>query len=169
LSWDYQTQTATLTITNWGNADAIIGTVGLTNLPEGYEWDVDGSTLNGWQPAPPNNLGGDGIIDEVAQVSAPNPRVKNGIEVGESLTFVFQFTGLDQSEMEGVGVGFHALGNGDCSTKVNFNSSGQITNDDGVYTAGCASTVPEPATMGLVTTGLLGLGGAGFLRRRKKV
>src|SRR6188472_3245200 len=63
LTWDAATQKATLTITNLGNADAVFASVGLTNLPQDYVWNVAGSELNGWTQSPPNNLGGDGIID----------------------------------------------------------------------------------------------------------
>ena len=170
LTWDAATQKATLTVTNLGDADAVFASVGLTNLPEDYVWNVAGSTLNGWTPAPPNNLGGDGILDEVAQLNAENPSPKKGILVGQSLTFVFDFTGLTSEQIAQVGAGIHAIsGPTGCSTKINFDASGNITNSPGSYTSCGASTVPEPATIGLVTTGLLGLSGAGFLRRRKKV
>ena len=53
LTWDAATQKATLTITNLGNADAVFASVGLTNLPQDYVWNVAGSTLNGWTPSPP--------------------------------------------------------------------------------------------------------------------
>ena len=167
LTWDAATQRATLTITNLGDADAVFASIGLTNLPENYVWDVGGSTLNGWTPAPPNNLGGDGILDEVAQLNAPNPSPKKGILVGESLTFVFDFSGLTAEQIAQVGAGIHAISGPNCSTKINFDASGNITNSPSSYTSCGTSTVPEPATIGLVTTGLLGLGGAGFLRRRK--
>jgi len=171
LTWDAATQKATLTITNLGNADAVFKAVGLTNLPAGYQWDIATSTLNGWGTPPPNDLGGDGIPGAVAQVNAPKDNVTHdkGIDVGESLTFVFDFHGLTTQQIAQVGVVVHAIsGPAGCSTKVAFNSSGAITNSPTGGYSGCgASTVPEPATIGLVTTGLVGLGGAGFLRRRK--
>ncbi|MFL5521495.1 MAG: PEP-CTERM sorting domain-containing protein, partial [Gemmatimonadales bacterium] len=86
------------------------------------------------------------------------------------LQAVFSFgVPIDQN---GVGVAIHSQsGPNGCSTKLAFNSSGGVVNNVGEagYSSCSASTVPEPATIGLVTTGLLGLGGAGFLRRRKKV
>jgi len=169
LTWDAATQKATMTITNLGNADAVFMAVGLTNLPAGYQWDIATSTLNGWSPPPPNDLSGDGIPGAVAAVNAPNVKGDKGLDVGESLTFVFDFHGLTTQQIAQVGVGIHAgSGPAGCSTKVNFNSSGAITTSPtGGYTGCGTSTVPEPATIGLVTTGLVGLGGAGFLRRRK--
>jgi hypothetical protein len=170
LSWNASTQQATLTVTNLGDADAVFASIGLSNLPEGFNWENKTTGEWGtWTPAPPNNLSGDGIEPAVAQLNAPNPSSKKGVLVDQSITFVFDFTGLTSSQIAAVGVGIHAIsGPTGCSTKISFNSSGQITNSPSSYTGCGASTVPEPATIGLITTGLLGMGGAGFLRRRKK-
>ena len=169
LTWNTSTQTATVTITNLGDADAVFASIGLTNLPEGFNWNLAGSTTNGWTQAPPNNLTGDGIEPAVAQLNAPNPSPKKGILVDQSLTFVFDFSGLTQQQIAQVGVGIHAIsGPAGCSTKINFDAGGHITNSPSSYTGCGASTVPEPATLGLVATGLAGLGGAGFVRRRRK-
>jgi hypothetical protein len=175
LTWSGST--ATLTITNAGallpgTGEAVFASIGLTNLPADYVWSTTGNTFNGWTQAPPNNLSGDGIEDAVAQLNAPNPSSKKGLDVGQSLTFVFNFTGLTSQQIAQVGVGIHAIsGPEGCSTKINIapsGSTGSVTNSPTSYTGCGASTVPEPATIGLVTTGLLGLGGAGFMKRRKK-
>jgi hypothetical protein len=171
LVWNTTLQTATLTVTNLGDADAVFASIGLSNLPEGFTWQNKTTGAWGtWTPAPPNNLSGDGIEPAVAQLNAPNPSSKQGLLVDQSITFVFDFSGLTSEQIAAVGVGIHAIsGPTGCSTKINFNSSGSITNSPtGGYTSCGASTVPEPATIGLLTTGLLGMGGFGFLRRRKK-
>jgi len=171
LEWDTATNTARLTVTNLGNANTLFDAVGLTNLPKDFTWNYDSGDVNGWGQAPPNSLQGAGSPDYIAQVNKPKQGPgANGMAVGESLTFVFDFTGLTTAQMQNVGVAIHGIsGPAGCSVKVNFNSAGQITNSPtGGYTGCGTSTVPEPATMGLVTTGLLGLGGAGVLRRRKK-
>jgi hypothetical protein len=43
-------------------------------------------------------------------------------------------------------------------------SNGHTTNDAG---ADCSGVVPEPMTMSLLATGLFGMGGVGFIRRRR--
>lgn len=169
LEWDTANNTARLTVTNLGNANTLFDAVGLTNLPQNFDWNYAAADVNNWTQAPPNSLQGAGSPDYIAQVNKPKQGPgANGMAVGESLTFVFDFTGLTYEQMQRVGVAIHGIsGPNGCSVKINFNSGGTITNSPTSYTSGCTSTVPEPATMGLVTTGLLGLGGAGFLRRRK--
>jgi hypothetical protein len=77
------------------------------------------------------------------------------------VTFSFQITGTwdpntsDLSIRYGNGPGRL---NGECWT-------GPTT---GVAAANCTTVTPEPVTMSLLATGLAGMGGAGFIRRRKQ-
>jgi len=43
-----------------------------------------------------------------------------------------------------------------------------LTGATGTLAANCTTVTPEPVTMSLLATGLAGMGGAGFLRRRKQ-
>lgn len=101
-----------------------------------------------------------------------NPPGTSGPGLYSQVTFTFSTTGtIDLSQAT---FGLHGqAGPSDCSTKL------FVTNDNGSYTnnstalTNCVGTpntpVPEPMSMVLVATGLVGLGGAGLLRRRRKV
>jgi hypothetical protein len=90
------------------------------------------------------------------------------IAPGASGTFVFSITGSPDWEE----VGFGWRGQGIDENEVGFGSikcygfEGAQAEPGGTCDPG--TTIPEPATMALLATGLVGMGGATFLRRRKK-
>jgi hypothetical protein len=77
---------------------------------------------------------------------------KGGVVSVDSLTFVLSGTGLSASQFTGFVVHFCTASGTNCGPLTGFASSGP------------AVTTPEPGTMTLLGTGLVGL--AGFVRRR---
>ena len=187
LAWSADGKTATITVTNIGSPSDVFTAIGLTGLDatqavtSAYNIQVTASTdaTTLWNEGG-TELSGDGILQGVAQAQSVSGRsvagsnrnystLANGLADGQTLTIVFTFN-TEVANRTSVGVAFHAQsGPNGCSTKLVFDAGGTPLNNVGTdgYSA-CTSTVPEPATIGLLTTGLLGLGGVGFLRRRKK-
>jgi hypothetical protein len=71
----------------------------------------------------------------------------HGVVSADTVTFVLTDTNLTASEFTGVAIHFCTASGSSCSPNTGF-----------------ASTVPEPGTLGLLGTGLIGLGG--LVRRR---
>lgn len=97
------------------------------------------------------------------------PPVDNGLSAGESTKFVFTYTGT--FGVTGAVLGIHGQqGPDDCSTKlyITFNggTSANQPGDDGECDG--ETVIPEPITMTLLGTGLVGMGGMNLLRRRRK-
>lgn len=174
ISWSGNT--ATVTVTNWGSGGEVFAAVGITGLPSGVTatgtWTSNDPT-KAWTLGG-NSLSGTPIDQQVVQWSASTPnKVESALGQGYTLTVTFTFAGTPlNADKTAYGVGIHALSGPDpCgSTKLVFSGTGtNLTPSPTGGSTGCyTSTVPEPATIGLLTTGLLGLGGVGFLRRRKK-
>jgi hypothetical protein len=179
--------TVLMSVTNMSGTNGTFGgtvftQIGIWNLPNGNNGAayVNGSltvlnqnnvnVTSAWQLGTPG-LSGGGIQPGVFGVD-PTQGINGGMVAGDTYTFSFELTGLASNyDLNTGGFALHGQGgfNG-CSTKLIVDGAG--TQNQGPYDPNClppTTTTPEPVTMTLLATGLAGMGGAGFIRRRRKV
>lgn len=168
VSVSWTGNTVTLTAVNAGPGDfkaialvnlaAYTGTVSLTSGPAG--WSVGGPELSDFPAARAGaNVAGSGALPPGAT----------------EYTWLFTFNGYnaaDPNSLDGImangQVAMHSIsGPNGCSTKFAIRNDGTTYGNDPLDpTCVPIEVVPEPATMVLLATGLIGLAGA-QLRRRK--
>lgn len=167
------TVTYTSTTANPGE-EGVLTSAGIYSILGSPSWNFTNvaTSTSGWSAGSCTDLNGAPLQTILACASANAPPTSNGIGVGESVTFTFlsgtTITASDFGPNGDLGFRSHvqSFGPNNCSMKPD-SRIGVVGGVDAanVLCGGPSTTVPEPVTMVLVGTGLMGMG---VIRRRKR-
>jgi hypothetical protein len=169
-TWDGTKTTVQVIVMNTGYLGEIFTGIGIQGMPKGTDLFGNGNFTGPANWAIYTNGAGLGNLANNKFIGSTNG-VGSGIHNGNSITFSFELAG-NWSQYTFDDFGIHAQsGPAGCSTKLLVNDG--VANvatgfDDTGMACAPTSTVPEPATMALLATGLMGIAGGGAVKRRKK-